>query len=121
MTGFRLRRLRIRFRCIRIRTRIRIRRIRFRRKGRPHPLREVAACVQWLRVIQVQLLPPHRSLVVAVVGNVVVRDIDYRSTVRLRQAACPPEGVRYVEVVGYVSHDDILSQCYGLGYYRTCT
>ena len=36
-------------------------RLRFRRgatKGRPHPLREVAACVQWLRVIQVQLLPP---------------------------------------------------------------
>ena len=46
MTGFRLRRLRIRFRRIRTRTRIRRLRIRFRRgatKGRPHPLREVAA------------------------------------------------------------------------------
>ena len=34
--------------------------------GGPRPLREVAACVQWL--LPVQLLPPRRSLVVAVVA-----------------------------------------------------
>ena len=99
MTGFRRR-------CLRTRTRTRIR---FRRKGRPHPLREGAACVQWLRVIQVQLLPPRRFLVVAGAGDVVMRDVVYRSTVRLRQAACTPGAFRFGRLVFRVSHDGMLS------------
>ena len=72
----------------------------------------------WLS--QVQLLPPRRSLVVAVVGNAVMRDIEYRSTVRLRQAACTPGAVRFVGLVVRVSHDEMLSPMYWVSPPQDC-